>query len=88
MQHDYDESQSLLSDESLKANRLQMELAAKDSEFEQLQQQLKALLLGTGTDTASIHSSFELEPVESLSPGGWFVQSFIAIIIIAIVLFL
>lgn len=76
LQHDYDESQSLLSDESLKANRLQMELAAKDSEFEQLQQQLKALLLGTGTDTASIHSSFELEPVESLSPGekrmeGW-----------------
>lgn len=60
LQHDLDDVRMLLTEESQKANRLQMELDAKESEMEELQQQLRNLL--QGSDSASIHSNIDIQP--------------------------
>lgn len=67
LQHDLDDGRMLLTEESQKANRLQMELDAKESEMEQLQQQLRNLL--QGSDSASIHSNIDIQPALG-SPTG------------------
>jgi multidrug resistance efflux pump len=51
-QHELSEAQVNLADESQRANRVQMELDAKDSEIEQLQQKLALL----NSDTMSVSS--------------------------------
>lgn len=57
LQHDILEAQAALYEEGQRAQRLQMELDAKESEIEQLQQ--KVLL--HGSDSTSVHSDTDPE---------------------------
>lgn len=57
LQHDLLEAQAALYEEGQRAQRLQMELDAKESEIEQLQQ--KVLL--HGSDSTSVHSDTDPE---------------------------
>lgn len=70
LQHDLDEARMMLTEELQKTNRFQMEMAAKESEMEQLQQQLRILL--QGSDSASIVSNPDVQPPPFDSPSGSF----------------
>lgn len=67
LQHDLLEAQAALYEEGQRAQRLQMELDAKESEIEQLQQ--KVLL--HGSDSTSVHSDTDPEGTTEGRLEGW-----------------
>ena len=66
LQQTISENQAALVEESQKVTKLQMEIDARDSEIEYLKNKVSF----QGVDTASVHSSNDLETEDSMHGNG------------------